>query len=155
MMQLDWLVFTSNYPLKIIIICIAILDVYLASDFNLVDGDALSDFERRLISLWTQSNDHKTASQIKRALAQEGDFTALQTIKNTINRWQEIGSILDFPQNGQAKMIPLSHYRFIDDAMAENDEHTAGDLKKLLVDKFGKDKVTYSARGQFQEYGMI
>ena len=132
------------------------LDVYLASDFNLVDGDALSDFERRrLISLWTQSNDHKTASQIKRALAQEGDFTALQTIKNTINRWQEIGSILDFPQNGQAKMIPLSHYRFIDDAMAENDEHTAGDLKKLLVDKFGKDKVTYSARGQFQEYGMI
>ena len=30
--------------------------------------------------------------------------------------------------------------------MAENHEHTAGDLKKLLVDKFGEDKVTYSER---------
>ena len=107
----------------------------------------LSDFERRrLISLWAQFNGQKTASQIKRALAQERDFTALQTIKDTITRWQEIGSVLDRPQNGQAKMIPLSHYRFIDDAMAENDEHTAGDLKKLLVDKFGEDKMTYIKR---------
>ena len=43
-------------------------------------------------------------------------------------------------------MIPLSHYRLIDNAMAGNDEHTAGDLKKLLVDKFGDDKVIYSER---------
>ena len=30
--------------------------------------------------------------------------------------------------------------------MAENDEHSAGDLKKLLAEKFGEDKVVCSER---------
>ena len=97
----------------------------------------LSEFEsRRLISLWTQSNGQKAASQIKRALAQEDVFTTLQTIKNAITRWQETGSVLDRLWKGQAKTIPLNHYRFINDAMAENDEHT------------GEDKVMYSGLGE-------
>ena len=97
----------------------------------------LSEFEsRRLISLWTQSNGQKAASQIKRTLAQEGVFTTLQTIKNAITRWQETGSVLDRLWKGQAKTIPLNHYHFINDAMAENDEHT------------GEDKVMYSGLGE-------
>ena len=44
------------------------------------------------------------------------------------------------------KIIPPSHYRFIDVAMSENDEYTAAELKKMLIGKFGEDEVLYSER---------
>ena len=107
----------------------------------------LSDFQRqRNISLWTQCNSKTTSTKIKRILALEGIITTHQTIQNTITRWKETGSIRDHPRIGQIRIIPPSHYRFIDDAMSENDEYTAAELKKLLIGKFGEDKVPYSER---------
>ena len=107
----------------------------------------LSDFQRqRIISLWTQSDGKRTLTAIKKLLALEGVITTHQTIRNTITRWQETGSIRDRPQIGQAKTMPDSHYRLIDETMAENDECTAGDLKKLLFKKSGEENVTYSER---------
>jgi len=38
------------------------------------------------------------------------------------------------------KRLPLSHYHLIDEAMAVNDEITAGDLKKLLANNLEKRK---------------
>ena len=42
--------------------------------------------------------------------------------------------------------MPEDHYRCIDNAMAENDELTASDVKEVLVKTFGADKVQYSIR---------
>lgn len=107
----------------------------------------LSEFERqRIISLWTQFNGKAMYTAIKMILAKEGTITSRQTVQSTIARWNETGSVRDRPRIGQAKTIPLSHYRLIDDAMADSDEHTAGDLKKLLIDQFGEDEVTCSER---------
>ena len=107
----------------------------------------LSDFQgQRIISLWTQADGERTMTEIKKILALKGTITTHQTIRNTISRWQDTGSIKDCPRIGQAKTIPLSHYHLIDEAMAENDERTAGDLKKLLAETFGEEKVTYSER---------
>ena len=107
----------------------------------------LSNFQRRrIISLWTQSDGKRKLTAIKKLLALEGTITTHQTIRNTITRWQETGSIKDRPRIGQAKTISESHYRLIDEAMAENDERTAADLKKLLSEKFGEENVTYSER---------
>ena len=94
----------------------------------------LSDFQRqRIISLWIQCNGKTTPTKIKRILALEGIITTHQTIKNTITRWKETGLIRDRPRIGQMKIIPPSHYRFIDVAMSENDEYTAAELKKMLI----------------------
>ena len=107
----------------------------------------LSEFERqRIISLWTQFNWKATYTAIKAILAKKETITSCQTVHSTLARWKETGSVRDHPRIQQAKTIPLSHYRLIDDAMADNDEHTAGDLKKLLIDKFGEDEVTCSER---------
>ena len=104
----------------------------------------LSDFQRqRIISLWIefQCNGKTTPTKIKRILALEGIITTHRTIRNN-----GTGLIRDRPRIGQIRIIPPSHYRFIDDAMSENDEYTAAELKKLLIGKFGEDKVPYSER---------
>lgn len=106
----------------------------------------LSNFQRqRIISLWTQPK-KRTVTEIKRIMAHEGVFTTAQTIKNTIARWEETGTVRDRPRIGRRVMVPQSHYRFIDETMAENDECTASEMKKLLSAKFGADYVTYSER---------
>ena len=86
-------------------------------------------------------------TEIKRILAQEGIFTTVQTIKNTITRWEETGSVRDRPRIGRKSTIPQSHYRLIDEAMALNDEYTAmSELKTLLAARFGVENVPYSER---------
>ena len=105
----------------------------------------LSEYQRqRIISLWTGGG--VTKAEIRRTLAREGVFTTHQTITSTITRWQATGSVQDRPRIGQVKTIPSAHYRFIDAAMADNDELTASGLKMLLVKEFGEDKATYSER---------
>ena len=42
--------------------------------------------------------------------------------------------------------VPESHAQCINDAMADNDELTASDLKDILVMKFGADNVQYGER---------
>ena len=107
----------------------------------------LGDFQRRrIISQWTQADGKRTLTEIRKILALEGTITTHQTIRNIIARWQETGPVKDRPRIGQAKTISLSHYCLINEALAPNDELTAGDLKKLLVEKFGDKKVTYSER---------
>lgn len=65
-----------------------------------VGDDDFSNFQRqRIFFLWIQSN-KKTVTEINRILAQEGVFTTVQTIKNTITRWEETGSVRDQPQIG-------------------------------------------------------
>ena len=49
-------------------------------------------------------------------------------------------------RSGLPKKVPEDHYRCIDNAMAENDELTASDVKEVLVKTFGADKVQYSIR---------
>ena len=105
----------------------------------------LSEYQRqRIISLWTGGG--VTKGEIRRTLAREGVITTHHTITNTITRWQTTGSVQDRPQIGQVKAIPETHYRFIDAAMAENDELTASDLKVMLAKEFGEEKATYSER---------
>ena len=104
----------------------------------------LTEYQRqRVISLWTGGK--ITKAEIRRTLASEGVFTSHQTITNTITRWQETRSIQDRSRIGQVKKIPPAHYRFIDAAMADNDELTASDLKSKLSKEFG-EQTTYSVR---------
>ena len=43
---------------------------------------------------------------------------------------------MDSPQSGPPRKVPEDHIRCIDDAMADNDELTAADLKDILAKKF-------------------
>ena len=101
---------------------------------------------RRIISLWTQSKEKATFTELERILALEGILTTRQTIKATVNRWKKTGNVNDRPRSGPPKKVPEDHYRCIDNAMAENDELTASDVKEVLIKKFGADKVQYSVR---------
>jgi len=87
-----------------------------------------------------------TFTELERILAVEGILTTRQTIKATVNRWKKTGSVRDCPRSGPPQKVPDVHHRCIDDAMAENDELTASDLKDILVKRFGVDKVQYSVR---------
>ena len=99
----------------------------------------LTEYQRqRVISLWTGGK--ITKAEIRRTLASEGVFTSHQTITNTITRWQETRSIQDRSRIGQVKKIPPAHYRFIDAAMADNDELTASDLKSKLSKSLEKNR---------------
>ena len=53
---------------------------------------------------------------------------------------------MDCPRSGPPLKVREAHYKCIDDAMAENDELTATDLKDILVKRFGSDKVQYGIR---------
>ena len=53
---------------------------------------------------------------------------------------------MNCPRSGLPLKVPEAHYECIDDAMVENDELTATDLKDILVKRFGSDKVQYSIR---------
>lgn len=77
-------------------------------------------------------------TEVKRILAVEGTIATHQTI---------IGSVRHSPRIRQTKSIPLSPYRPIDEAMAENGERTAAEWKTLLADKFVHgENVTHSER---------
>ena len=52
----------------------------------------------------------------------------------------------DCTRSGPPKKVPEDHYWCIDNAMAENNELTAPDVKEVLIKKFGADKVQYSIR---------
>ena len=84
--------------------------------------------------------------QIVHMLGAEGILTTSQTVMRTLTRWKETGSYEDRPKSGRPKTVPETHYRFIDEKMAENDELTASDLMELLVDKFGRFECSYSLR---------
>ena len=108
---------------------------------------ALNDYQRRrIISIWTQSEEKATFTELERVLAREGILTTCQTIKATIDRWQKTGSVRDCPRSGPPRKVPEEHYRCIDDVMAENDELTASDLKSILWCRFGADEVLYTVR---------
>ena len=107
----------------------------------------LTEYQRgRIVALWTQYEGKWTLAQMRRVLALEGIVTTSPTISNTISRWRLTKNTRDLPKSGTPAKVLESHARFIDDAMAANDELTACDLKDLLVTKFGADNVHYGER---------
>ena len=103
----------------------------------------LTNYQRRRIIFLHSSNESPAA--IRRILLAEGVYTMHPTVVRTIRRFEETGQIKDRKKSGRPKTVPESHYRFIDEAMAENDELTASDLLDKLRKKFG-DEVRYSKR---------
>ena len=69
---------------------------------------------------------------VKRELDLEEIITTCETVKNTITRWCATGSVHDCTRSGPPRKVPVAHYRYIDSAMAENDELTASALKDIL-----------------------
>ena len=51
-----------------------------------------------------------------------------------------------FGRIGERVTVPQSHYRFIDETMAENDECTASEIRTLLSAEFRAENVAYSER---------
>ena len=105
----------------------------------------LTKYERqRVVSI--ASDVRLKPGQIVHMLGAEGILTSSQTVMRTLTWWKETGSYEDRPKSGCPKTVPETHYRFIDEKMAENDELTALDLMELLVDKFGRFECSYSLR---------
>ena len=75
-------------------------------------------------------------------MAQEGVFTTVQTIKNTIARWEETGTVRDQPRMRRRVTVLQSHYHFIDEAMAENDDCTTSEINYSLLNRSNANKVT-------------
>ena len=69
-----------------------------------------------------------------------------ETVENTITRWCATDSVCDRPRSGPSKKVPEAHYRYIDDAMAQDDELTASSLKNILEKRFSAESVKYSTR---------
>ena len=63
-----------------------------------------------------------------------------------IASWEETGTVRDRPRIGRRVTVPQSHYCFIDETMAKNDECTASEIKKLFSAKFRAYNMTYSER---------
>ena len=106
----------------------------------------LTDYQcKRIVSLWTETDENLAWTSMERILAMEGIITTCQTIKSIITRWQKTGCTGDCPRSGPPKNVPEDHIRCIDDAMAANDELTASD-KDILTKKFGAQNVLCTAR---------
>ena len=58
-------------------------------------------------------------------------------------RFKETGKFQDRKRSGRPKSIPDQHIKFIDEAIAEDDELTASDLLEKLKEKF-REEVQYS-----------
>ncbi len=107
----------------------------------------LTDYQRkRIVAAWTEANGKLPWTGMERILAMEGIITTRQTIRSTITKWQKTGCTMDSPRSGRPKKVPEDHIRCVDNAMAENDELTASDLKDILTKKFGAQTVQYGAR---------
>ena len=98
----------------------------------------LTDYQRRrIVSLHNLSEGKMTKTAIQKKLEAEGIYTTRQTVANTIARFQATGLVEDRHRSGRPRSVTEDMYRFIDEAMAEDDELTARKLLSKMIDKFG------------------
>ena len=83
----------------------------------------LTDYQRRrIVSLHNLSEGKMTKTAIQKKLEAEGIYTTRQTVANTIARFQATGLVEDRHRSGRPRSVTEDMYRFIDEAMAEDDE---------------------------------
>ena len=88
---------------------------------------------RRVVLLKKQGY---SVREIRDRLHEEGIVVSLVTLYKLLHREKETGSVLDKARSPVWRYLSNHHYVFIDNALAENDELTAKQLKDIMVQKW-------------------
>ena len=84
-----------------------------------------------------------SVSQIRARLLEENTPVSLVAIYKSLKKFKRTGSITDCKRKPSSpKLLNAEHLRFIDDALAEDDELTARRLKHLLEEKWPELSVS-------------
>ena len=85
-----------------------------------------------------------SSSEIRKRLMQEGVQISRTSLYNLWRKYRDTGTVVDRHRRKQPSKLNADHYRFIDDAMAENDELTARRLREKLEDRWPGISVSLS-----------
>ena len=96
-------------------------------------GRITADTKFRIVSMHTKGFKVKS---IMETLHADGIAITRQYISRIIKRFKQKGSIADKENKGRITRLKLGHLDFIDNSYKANDELTANDLQKLLIDNF-------------------
>ena len=87
----------------------------------------------RVISMW---RDGFKLSKIHRHLAEEGLAITKPSLCRLISKYKQTGSVADRRRTRPVKKLNDAHYRFIDNAMSQDDELSCPKLHILLKEAF-------------------
>jgi hypothetical protein len=62
-----------------------------------------------------------------------------------VAKYKQTNSVLDRPRRAIPKILNDDHYRYIDEALAENDELTSRQLRAMLISKYSELSISISA----------
>ena len=95
----------------------------------------------RVVSLWKS---RLTLSKIQKRLLEENLYVSKKSLCVLIQKYRKTGSVADYRPTKPPKKLKEDHYRFIDQAMAENDELSISRLHQKLVAEFPALMVSQS-----------
>ena len=109
------------------------------------------DTRRRVVILRDRGY---SVSQIKARLLEENIVVSLVSIYKLLKRKEETGTVIDRKRKSSPKILRSEHLRFIDDAMANDDELTARRLRDLLEAEWPELKISLSTIKRVRKYEL-
>ena len=96
-----------------------------------------------------------SVSQIRARLLEERTPVSLVAIYKLLKKFERTGSVADCKRKPSTpKLLNAEHLRFIDDALAEDDELTARRLKHLLEEKWPELRVSIPTLKRVRKYDL-
>ena len=100
-----------------------------------------TDTRLRIIGMWQRN---VTQRAIRSILAEEGIHVSLVSTCRLIRKFRETKSVLDHRTNKSPKILTEEQHRFIDNAMANNNELTGTQLRDKLKEQYPSLEVSIS-----------
>ena len=96
---------------------------------------------RRIVAI---SKSGYSVPDIQNRLAEERIYTSKVSIYKILKKYQQHGVTTDLPRGSHTPKLSLDQIKFIDNAMAENDELTGRQMRELLHEKWPNLDVSIS-----------
>lgn len=95
----------------------------------------------RVVSLWKSGF---KISKIQNRLLEENITVSKKSLCLLIRKYKKTGSVADYRTTKPPRKLQGNHYRFIDNAMADNDELSISKLHSILMEEFPDLSVSQS-----------
>ena len=96
---------------------------------------------QRVVYLKSRGYTYKT---IRERLKTEGVCVSTKSLYLLVAKYRQTKSVTDRPRRAVSKILGNEHYRFIDEALATNDELTSRQLRTMLTNKYPELSMSLS-----------
>ena len=83
-----------------------------------------------------------SAAKIKKRLEEDGIFVSRRALFKLFAKYARTGTVADLPRAARPRKLSTEQYRFLDEAMTENDELTARKLRAMLEARWPETVVS-------------